>query len=226
MQIIFLPNSSDGLGFSLWVFWVLCCFLSALKSGTKPWNPGTLEPWKLQLDCEAGSIFILLKSYPVGILTQFIAGWPGWCQAGFDLSVWTCHRSSRRSPEKAATLRDRGYRVTWIKWRWASILYPTGLRKWNCQWPGWTSEKTEELDQARVASIRGTVQPRDVTSHYVPKKNDGGLISTYGVFHKWGIPKMDGLWGKILLKWMIWGYPYFRKPPCEKSSWKYTYIFY
>ena len=24
---------------------------------------------------------------------------------------------------------------------------------------------------------------------------------------------MDGLQWKTLLKWMIWGYPYFRKPP-------------
>ena len=30
--------------------------------------------------------------------------------------------------------------------------------------------------------------------------------------HKWGIYKTDGLWWKILGKWMIWGYPYFRKP--------------
>ena len=29
----------------------------------------------------------------------------------------------------------------------------------------------------------------------------------------WGFPKMDSLQGKIPLKWMIWGYPYFRKPP-------------
>ena len=28
-----------------------------------------------------------------------------------------------------------------------------------------------------------------------------------------GYPKTDGLWWKIPLKWMIWGYPYFRKPP-------------
>ena len=35
----------------------------------------------------------------------------------------------------------------------------------------------------------------------------------------WRFPKMevplymDALKGKILLRWMIWGYPYFRKPP-------------
>ena len=32
-------------------------------------------------------------------------------------------------------------------------------------------------------------------------------------FLKMGVPQMDGLHGKITLKWMIWGYPYFRKPP-------------
>ena len=34
-----------------------------------------------------------------------------------------------------------------------------------------------------------------------------------GGFWKWGYPKMDGLQGKIPLKWMIYGHPYFRKPP-------------
>ena len=33
-----------------------------------------------------------------------------------------------------------------------------------------------------------------------------------------GVPKMDGLQGKIPLKWMIWGYPYSRKP-------SYIYIY-
>ena len=27
------------------------------------------------------------------------------------------------------------------------------------------------------------------------------------------VPQMDGLIWKIVLKWMIWGYPHFRKPP-------------
>ena len=27
------------------------------------------------------------------------------------------------------------------------------------------------------------------------------------------IPPMDGLYWKIPVKWMMWGYPYFRKPP-------------
>ena len=31
-------------------------------------------------------------------------------------------------------------------------------------------------------------------------------------FLKMGYPKIDGLQWKILLKWMIWGYPHFRKP--------------
>ena len=41
------------------------------------------------------------------------------------------------------------------------------------------------------------------------------------VIVKWGFPSMGDpkngwfLLGKIPLKWMIWGYPYFRKPPNE-----------
>ena len=30
---------------------------------------------------------------------------------------------------------------------------------------------------------------------------------SYGGFHKWGYPQMDGLWRKIPVEWMIWGYP-------------------
>ena len=36
-----------------------------------------------------------------------------------------------------------------------------------------------------------------------------------GGFHRWGYPKMDGLEGKILLKWMIWGYPQLWKSPFD-----------
>ena len=48
----------------------------------------------------------------------------------------------------------------------------------------------------------------------------GGLIKDFlqihGGFHRWGYPKIDCFYRKfkkILSKWMIWGYPYFRKPP-------------
>ena len=41
-----------------------------------------------------------------------------------------------------------------------------------------------------------------------PREN----MEKYGAFHKWEIPKMVGLQGKILHKWMIWGYPHFRTP--------------
>ena len=34
-----------------------------------------------------------------------------------------------------------------------------------------------------------------------------------GVSKKYGYPKMDGVYWKAILKWMIWGYPYFRKHP-------------
>ena len=42
-----------------------------------------------------------------------------------------------------------------------------------------------------------------------------------------GYPQMDGLWWKILLKRMIWGYPYFRKPPslaCNPTLWEFKSI--
>ena len=38
------------------------------------------------------------------------------------------------------------------------------------------------------------------------------MLALFMGFHKWGYRKMDDLYWKILLKWMIWGYPYFRKP--------------
>ena len=34
----------------------------------------------------------------------------------------------------------------------------------------------------------------------------------YGGFHKWGYPKKNGSYWKILLNWMISEYPHFRKP--------------
>ena len=55
------------------------------------------------------------------------------------------------------------------------------------------------------------------------------LGCSHGGFHKWGYPKMDGPWGKIPWKWMIWGYPYFRKPPYLHSklgrSWSISFHF-
>ena len=31
------------------------------------------------------------------------------------------------------------------------------------------------------------------------------VVALYGGFHKWWYPKMDGVYWKTLLKWMIWG---------------------
>ena len=42
------------------------------------------------------------------------------------------------------------------------------------------------------------------------------FLQIHGGFHRWGYPKIDCFYRKfkkILSKWMIWGYPYFRKPP-------------
>ena len=52
-----------------------------------------------------------------------------------------------------------------------------------------------------------------------PNRPDGAEnTTTHGGFPQMGIPypgypKMDGLYWKGLLKWMIWGYPYFRETP-------------
>ena len=44
--------------------------------------------------------------------------------------------------------------------------------------------------------------------------SEGDVHVVYmGVSKNSGIPKMDGLEWKSLLKWMIWGYHYFRKHP-------------
>ena len=43
-----------------------------------------------------------------------------------------------------------------------------------------------------------------------------GVLYLHGGFQQWGSPKMEGLLIFIqenLSKWMIWGYPYSRKPP-------------
>ena len=52
----------------------------------------------------------------------------------------------------------------------------------------------------------------------VPKSPTYIYIYTHAGFHKWGMPKMVGLQWKILLKWMIEGYPHFRKPPYNNGS--------
>lgn len=38
-----------------------------------------------------------------------------------------------------------------------------------------------------------------------------------GGVNTWGQFNMDSLWWDILLRWMIWRYPYFRKPPFSNS---------
>ena len=49
------------------------------------------------------------------------------------------------------------------------------------------------------------------------KRNRDYTWWLYGGFLKMGVHKMDGLRWKILLKWMIWRYPYFRTPPYDYS---------
>ena len=61
----------------------------------------------------------------------------------------------------------------------------------------------EESFTARKGRIRGMLLPQ--------KKSVNGI--SMGVSKNRGTPKMDGLNWKTLLKWMIWGYHHFRKPP-------------
>ena len=42
-------------------------------------------------------------------------------------------------------------------------------------------------------------------------RNSGDIQKWW--FPKMGVPQNGWFKGKFLLKWMIWGYPYFRKPP-------------
>ena len=44
------------------------------------------------------------------------------------------------------------------------------------------------------------------------------LYQKYGALHKWGYPAGWFIWDNPKQKWMIWGYPYFRKPPYPKIS--------
>ena len=45
----------------------------------------------------------------------------------------------------------------------------------------------------------------------------------YRCFQKQRYPKMDDLQWKTLLKWMIWGYPYFWKHPYQKTTLTYPW---
>ena len=43
-------------------------------------------------------------------------------------------------------------------------------------------------------------------------------IYRYIYIYMWGYPKWIVYNGKSIYKWMIWGYPYFRKPPYMQST--------
>ena len=49
----------------------------------------------------------------------------------------------------------------------------------------------------------------------IPENHPQGMLGVghMGLSIVMGVSKMVGLYWKIPLKWMIWGYPYFRKPP-------------
>ena len=80
----------------------------------------------------------------------------------------------------------------------------------------WFKEPCDSLDTSSFSlPIHPSLSSHPIPLITVPIKIDiprfGPHMGVSWVI--WGIPKIVGLYGKILLKWMISGYPYFRKPP-------------
>ena len=72
--------------------------------------------------------------------------------------------------------------------------------------PPWWNKNQQSLLGANLRPSAGQ------NGVFIPPWNHEGIY--YGCQPKKnGYPKMDGLYGKTLLKWMIWGYPYFWKHP-------------
>ena len=104
---------------------------------------------------------------------------------------------------------------------------------WAAQSPGSTLLSSSGLSQGHratdVAQVQVVVREADVVHRGKPRSaHEVGIVMThqrvelhyvsfwgglYGGFHKWGTPKRMVYKGNIPLKWMICGFPYFRKPP-------------
>ena len=70
-----------------------------------------------------------------------------------------------------------------------------------------------------VVSIpKSPIKPLEIVSAFLPI----WMFPQIGVP---GYPKMDDLQWKTLLKWMIWGYHYFRKHPYWLIQWEYISLF-
>ena len=93
-----------------------------------------------------------------------------------------------------------------IHWSWG---YPVFRR--NLAFP-------PSRSQAVTAPAPATQLPQG--DQRSPVSSAMGNPLSIGDFLKWGYPKLDGLYGKILARWMILGYPYFRKPPNGDSNGK------
>ena len=66
---------------------------------------------------------------------------------------------------------------------------------------------SQSLKCASVAT-----QKRLIIGHRCQRGVEGQSLERYGDFHKWGTPNGWFIMKKTIYKWMIWGYPYFRKP--------------
>ena len=88
------------------------------------------------------------------------------------------------------------------------------------KWVWWKKTPTSKMTQGLVTMTPWRLTIPLPTSRWQP--GDLGCLALAGpgigqvqldVSKNNGIPKMDGLQWKTLVKWMIWGYPYFRKHP-------------
>ena len=109
-------------------------------------------------------------------------------------------------------------------WSSASIwaVFSSVTRRSSAPWwstPWWKSSRSTETARSKSVSQKlslfrtGCYLWRKQWVCFLRIKLRYWWIFRYGGFHTWRYPNMESLNGKILLKWMIWGYPYFRKPP-------------
>ena len=68
------------------------------------------------------------------------------------------------------------------------------------------------------AHWRGSQAKNEETRSLKENKLQKTRTCKYGCFQKLGYPKMDGLYWKALLKWMIWGYHLFLETPILKQQ--------
>ena len=89
----------------------------------------------------------------------------------------------------------------------AQKLYGPVILCQSTQIPAWMTPKASIMVALRYPSKHGCIA-------VAIKHSNWGLL-------KWRCPKMDGLQGKFLSKWMIWGFSHLWKPPIEITHIKF-----